>query len=414
MSTSTRRQDRGRSADSVDLTIIDSNQRVTRSVTKGKQGVGYSEKKHSFSRDLAQSKSKKKIERKSTRKTAVKATSASKSPNSPARKTGKDSWGDTIFKDDSNNKASQKSRDTQTNRRASKRKSNQVTQGNSKSRSISAKKAQQNKKASKPTTKKSKSTAKEQSEEKKSARNSSEKKTAVTSTGRISTLKKSAATARRSFDLVRQIKYILRLDITLEGLDIPVTRQLLVSTEVTFSKLARIIVSAMGWKGYHDWQFSFEGQTIHTPVRGMAEEQKLYGDDLMVDSFKLRVGTAFEFVYNLECEWKHKIRVIEWYEMPTKGQFERGKPVYNAVLVEGKGACPPDEVEGGPAEYNEMVNVLKTQLPKNTYNEIVDVYGTDLNPYKFEKGSANDLLKDIPYDESYDVTKCDQDQIFLW
>lgn len=219
---------------------------------------------------------------------------------------------------------------------------------------------------------------------------------------------------RRPLDLIRQIKYIATLDIVLSNIDIPITRQISISTEVTFARLARIIVACMGWKGYHDWKFLINGDEIYTPDIDSEDGSRILANEVFLDQYSLEKGQIFEFTYNMSCGWKHMIKITEVREMQTEKQCERGKVTFNPVLVAGKNACPPDEMSGGAKEYNMMLKVLASRTPKTTYEEYVECYGNDYNSYEFKPIMVNNLLKNFPYDEFFDTTKGEHDSIFRW
>lgn len=415
MSTSTTRQTRGRSAQQVKESVKsetrveakstrsksqnkEEEKTVQKSTAKKKVQVTKKTKKSKSTSKESRSKSKsasrsktptksketiKKITRQSKKETTTKP--SSRKSKSSGKTPEKDSWGDTIF-NDSDSKEPQDTIKTP----SKKRKAEKITQSEASERELSLKESKKAKKTKEVQNKTSTSTATAKS--------------------------KSAAAVfqGKTTDLSKSIKFIIQLDIALAEVDLAITRQVLVSTEVTFARLARIIVAAMGWKGYHDWKFVINKDEIYSPDTENAEEGKVIASDVFLEEYTLKVGQEFVLIYNLECNWKHVIKITEISEFESKGRYERGDVTFNPVLTEGKNACPPDEIEGGAKEYNNMLKVLKAEEPKAEYEEIVEIYGRDYNPYEFNKKTVNNLLANFPYDDEFDITKCEHDDIFKW
>lgn len=312
-------------------------------------------------------------ERESTEPKEIKAGSLAKHE--------KDSWGDTIFKES-------EPRDPESSKKmpSSKRKSHGIAQGDPFEKDLSQAKAKKSKQM---------------------------KESLGKGHDIIASKSKTSASTRRT-DKDKQTKTIIQLDIALTEVDIPITRRILISDEVNFARLARIIVASMGWKGYYDWKFVIQDHEILFPEVGASHDGKTFADEVYLDEFELEAGQSFEFLYNLNCNWRHLVRVLEIKEMTTKGQYERGNPTFNPVVISGENACPPDEVEGGAKEYNNMLVVLKTEMPKTAYDEIIEIYGKDFDPYEFKLKTVNNLLKNFPYDDEFDTTKCEHDDIFKW
>ena len=124
---------------------------------------------------------------------------------------------------------------------------------------------------------------------------------------------------------------IYQLRVSLEGVNPPVWRRILVSANVTLRQAHGVICKAMGWHGFHGYGFQQDGRLFGRPP----ESEEYYVED---DSeFSLRYclyepGETLEYAFG---SWKHLITLeaIEWAQGPFPWR-----------VIEGVGACPSDVV----------------------------------------------------------------------
>jgi|GEM_PF-2937576 len=60
---------------------------------------------------------------------------------------------------------------------------------------------------------------------------------------------------------------LLQLRITLLDIDPPILRRVLVTDDLTFAQLHKVIQAAMGWGDYHMHEFEVGGSASGTPLR---------------------------------------------------------------------------------------------------------------------------------------------------
>lgn len=153
-------------------------------------------------------------------------------------------------------------------------------------------------------------------------------------------------------------------------------RRVVIPTEMTFEKLHFAIQLAMGWQDYH--LYSFEIPDLNHKIvcdeegycdlqvwckenqgqieRGETDEyikkiakmkvKKSWNTE--IDPYLKKVKT-FQYTYDFGDSWEHSITFESIYE---------DWKVSHPVVVEGKGACPPEDV-GGIGGYERFLSVLK-------------------------------------------------------
>jgi hypothetical protein len=145
---------------------------------------------------------------------------------------------------------------------------------------------------------------------------------------------------------------ILKLKIQLQGVTKPpVWRKIEVSAEDTFYDLHHIIQGAMGWYNAHLHQFIADyHQYIGLPSPD---------DDFMemTDSREVKIGEILKTVkskivyeYDFGDSWEHLITVEAISDAEKEVEYPR--------LLQGKGACPPEDC-GGCWGYENLKEAVK-------------------------------------------------------
>lgn len=141
---------------------------------------------------------------------------------------------------------------------------------------------------------------------------------------------------------------LARLKVTLDLVEPPVTRVLLVPLELRLDRLHLTLQAAMGWHQAHLWCF----EAIDT--RWSDEPGEDFGI-VTLDARKTSLadalgdGSTLVYIYDFGDDWVHHLEV-EGTEAPQEG-------VDYPVLVKAVGACPPEDI-GGPPGYEEFRAVL--------------------------------------------------------
>ncbi len=148
-----------------------------------------------------------------------------------------------------------------------------------------------------------------------------------------------------------QGKGVYQVKVTLSGIRPPIWRRLLVSPELTFQDLHRIIQIAMGWRASHLHLFqAADGRLTGDPAE---DEDDMMGfldeTSLSVGSVLKREGQAIKYEYDFGDSWEHQIRLEKVLPAGQEGQLPR--------CIKAARQCPPEDV-GGVHGYYEFLNAM--------------------------------------------------------
>lgn len=156
--------------------------------------------------------------------------------------------------------------------------------------------------------------------------------------------------------------YSLCLKISLEELDYPVWRSIVVPGGMDFDVFCRVVLETFGWTGEKASVFlnSGVGNYIWTPI----EEEKLKNFELcgvktVLDYFK-NEGIAY-FIYDQNEQWLHKIELEEI--------IESTKPLRHIKCIGGKRHRPPEDV-GGLNGYSKFLEIIKDPKHPRYYEKL--------------------------------------------
>ena len=167
-------------------------------------------------------------------------------------------------------------------------------------------------------------------------------------------------------------KYTIR--ISLKDVSPTVWRKLEIPSNIRLSHLAEILLYAMGWEGYHLYQFK-KGQDIYNEPDEDDEDDMDFG--FVVPRYKYhnsheyslaqvlaQKGDKMVLEYDFGDGWEHQVSLskIEPYT-DEEPPFPR--------LISGKNACPPEDC-GGPWGYAALCQYYYTRkkdpnFPKEHY-----------------------------------------------
>lgn len=131
---------------------------------------------------------------------------------------------------------------------------------------------------------------------------------------------------------------ILQVKVWLIGISPMVWRRVLVPAAFTLRELHGVIQVAMGWEGFHLFQFCLRA------VRYGSWELSTSSPDVTLADLRLRKGARFIYEYDLNIPWRHEVRIED------RLAPEAGKTY--PICVAGDGACPPEDC-GGPDAFME-------------------------------------------------------------
>jgi len=214
---------------------------------------------------------------------------------------------------------------------------------------------------------------------------------------------------------------VFDLNIQIKGSKFYIFRNVYITDKIQMTKLARIIVASMGWLGYWDWTFRINNNVVVCPpddddLREKSTIGRYYGDEIKLESFNLKVGDKFEFIYNTRAPWIHEIVIeglenIDLHQNGNPQDVENAKVVQHAVVSIGNLAVPSDAIT--QQEYEQIWEDYENG--EKEFSKWKKKLGETFDPTKFEKNKVNDSLKIHLYDESkIDPKVKESDSIFKW
>lgn len=140
--------------------------------------------------------------------------------------------------------------------------------------------------------------------------------------------------------------------IQIKGLRKPtVWRRIMVSGDYTFFTFHHVIQASFGWENSHLYQFSPKGYGSE-PQIGMVDPQ--WQEEGLLDARKTKLktylnkkGQKFNYLYDFGDNWEHQITVEEVTH----------DKIIIARLLDGQGACPPEDGGGFPG-YGFLLETL--------------------------------------------------------
>lgn len=173
----------------------------------------------------------------------------------------------------------------------------------------------------------------------------------------------------------------------------PVWRRITVPSYYTFMHLHFVLQAAMGWENSHLYQFSekgFRSETVITKIYedfDPGDQQQIEAKDTPLSQIFKKEGDKFIYIYDFGDSWEHNLTL------------EKIIPKVSKIpeLLDGKGACPPEDC-GGVGGYENMLEALADKNdPEN--QEYRDWLGLDddekWDPNEFDVTSTNHLLYGI-------------------
>jgi hypothetical protein len=158
---------------------------------------------------------------------------------------------------------------------------------------------------------------------------------------------------------------IVQIKIKLLGVSKPpVWRRLQLPADTRLDHLHDIIIAAFGWQDYHMHVFTSGPEEFGSPdpELGHTDERRVSLGQLIGG-----VGDRLRYTYDFGDDWEHDI-VLEKVLEPDVGDRR-------AVLLTGRGACPPED-SGGPWGYADLKAILADPSHEQ-HQEMLDWLGLD-------------------------------------
>jgi hypothetical protein len=176
---------------------------------------------------------------------------------------------------------------------------------------------------------------------------------------------------------------VFRLRISLEEIEPPIWRTVLVKGGTTLHELHRTIQLLFQWYDYHLYRFEIRDRAFEAP------DEEAEGEDATrakLNQLGLRSGESFHYTYDFGDDWRHLVEVI--------ALEKSNDPDWLPCVLDGARRGPPEDC-GGPYRYSEIQKFARRPLDELDEEErsTVQWLGDSFDPEEFSLAQArHDLL----------------------
>jgi Plasmid pRiA4b ORF-3-like protein/SEC-C motif len=163
----------------------------------------------------------------------------------------------------------------------------------------------------------------------------------------------------------------LVLTIELDGVTPRVWRRVAIPSNTPLDLVHLLIQDAMGWYDMHMYLFETDEYTIIDP---RSDSGEIPADGERLVSIATDCGDHFTYVYDFGDEWTHTVIVDE---------IRPGDPDNVFTILDGGGACPPEDV-GGAARYQYLLSGLADPASPG-HDDAVETLGADFDPTRYHR-----------------------------
>lgn len=162
-----------------------------------------------------------------------------------------------------------------------------------------------------------------------------------------------------------------QIKVTLEGLEPPIWRRLIVPADCTMDALHCALQAAMGWEDRHLYAFEMRKgrrvlRRVEIPDPDDMWDPAWHSGPKPEDSAKVRLrdfagpGGTFAYIYDFGDSWKHEVTIEKIVDDLSASRAE---------CMDGARACPPEDC-GGPWGYQRLLELLDAPDQKLDLDDI--------------------------------------------
>jgi hypothetical protein len=172
---------------------------------------------------------------------------------------------------------------------------------------------------------------------------------------------------------------VYELNVSLNGIDPPIWRQVQLWEDTTLPELHRILQILFGWNGVHAHEFALAGQVYGSPNTAHPNRTILDEKAIPLNRLLTTIGDELTYTYDFGDNWRHHLTLAASYAPEDDAFYPR--------CVAGERPAPPDDA-GGPYAY---VAFLKTLEPGN-----LPIFSIDLINNSLRQEFAGPIRRRLP------------------
>ena len=177
---------------------------------------------------------------------------------------------------------------------------------------------------------------------------------------------------------------IYQLHISLKYIKPEIWRRFLVTDEVTFEKLHKIIQIVMGWEDYHLHEFSVGSRKFGMPD----EEWDFYEAEnekkVRLNELNMAENQKFGYLYDFGDSWEHEIKIEKLISIESGVKYPK--------CLAGERACPPEDC-GGPWGYVDYLAAIAD--PQHEQHEEMLEWRGEFNAEAFDVKKATKEMRKV-------------------
>ena len=179
---------------------------------------------------------------------------------------------------------------------------------------------------------------------------------------------------------------IYQLKITLRDSNPPIWRRFLVPEDINLHKLHEVIQAVMGWEDDHLYAFAIKGKNYNGQPEFdyelEEENEETRGTNL--NQLINKEKQTFRYDYDFGDNWEHDVIL----EKITGKEPDKFYP----ICIEGRNACPPENIGGIPGYYKALEELKKGELDEDTID--ITFGDEDFKPEEFDVTQVNNDLQE--------------------
>lgn len=177
---------------------------------------------------------------------------------------------------------------------------------------------------------------------------------------------------------------IYQIKVTLQDSQPPIWRRIQAPGDISLPRLHGVLQIVMGWTNSHLHEFKAGGRYYGEPDPDFGDELKMVDErQVRLNQIVPNVKARFVYEYDFGDSWEHEL-VVEKILPPEKEvQYPR--------CLDGKRACPPDDV-GGVWGYQDFLDAIRDP-DHPEHEDMLEWIGGEFDPEAFDLRGVNGALQ---------------------